>query len=751
MVGRITLLVLCCALVASASNPLEPPLGNPLLLDPTPPRLLELALKGQGYMGPLPEPPPSGSDLLHLDLVLEFFPQAGTLAGHADWRITPSEGDQAELVLELSGDLTITGCLYGGVPADFTRTEDGFFAVTLDPPLAAGEEAVVSIFYEGHPPDGRPLTIEPDRVRCVSHESSGTTHNFYPCYNYPSDKFTVTERYTAPADMDCLGNGVLIEVTDDPAEGTRTWLWDSAYPAAHYLVWVHAEDGLSYGVLREEPVLLDFYCYADELDWALHDYAVFPAMFDDFCEHFGPYGFERLGQQDMSKGMEFQTQSGVETDGESGYEWLVAHENAHQWFGNLVTCADWRNTWLNEGFASYCEVVWAENPASCYDPRETLLEDRDSYFGEDARRRYPLVDPEVDFSATVYLKGAWVVHMLRNLMGDEAFFAGIRYYLDAHRYGTAVTADLEDALGNFYAGEHHPGDLGWFFDQWCYRAGFPEYRWRWWLVGSVLHIGVDQVQYTLQETPYVFETPLEFDVVYGNGDAERLAFWNDGRNQEFTAELERTDYQGVVFDPDDRLLCRHSESGLSVALDARALPDGVCITGGVLAGEAETAYLYRVQDPDDSPLAWDVTDFQDWTLLNVYQNPGTFTFTDRRIPSPGVWSWLLLVVSGDGEAYYQTEPVLWEGPRSREVALANPWPSPATGAVNVRFDLPEAGRAELCVYDLAGRRVGTVFEGELAAGRHEVSWDASGASPGVYLVLLDTDAGRAHRRLVVAR
>ncbi|MCX7022067.1 MAG: M1 family aminopeptidase, partial [bacterium] len=370
---------------------------------------------------------------------------------------------------------------------------------------------------------------------------------------------------------------------------------------------------------------------------------------------------------------------------------------------------------------------------------------------EDARRRYPLVDPDVDFSATVYLKGSWVVYMLRDLMGDEAFFDGIRAYLDAYRYGSVVTADLEDTLDDFYTGEHHPGDLGWFFDQWCYRAGFPEYRWRWWVEGSVLHIGVDQVQYTLKDTPYVFEAPLEFDAVFANVDTERLDFWNDERNQEFTVELDRPDFSGLVFDPDDRLLCRHAESGLSVALDARVLPDGVEVTGGILAGEADTAYLYRVQDPDDSPLAWDETDFTDWTLLNVYDDPGTFTFTDRRIPSPGVWSWLLLVVSGEEKLYCQTAPVQWEGPCSREVVLANPWPSPAAGAVNVRFDLPEAGRAEVSVYDLAGRRVGTLFEGDLAAGRHEVSWDASGASPGVYLVLLDTDSGRAHRRLVVAR
>jgi len=300
-------------------------------------------------------------------------------------------------------------------------------------------------------------------------------------------------------------------------------------------------------------------------------------------------------------------------------------------------------------------------------------------------------------------------------------------------------------------GRRHTGDLGWFFDQWCYMAGFPEYRWRWWLEGSVLHVGVDQVQYTLRRTPYVFEMPLEFNVVYRGGDSERLAFWNDERSQGFTAELGRTDIQSVVFDSEERVLCRCSCSGLSVALEADVLPDGVRVTGGVQSGEVDTAYLYRVQDPDDAPLAWDQSDFTGWTLLNTYGDPGSFTFTDRRIPSPGVWSWLLMVVSDEGETYYQTEPVQWEGPRTREVALAHPWPSPASGAVNVRFDLPEAGRAEVSVYDLAGRRVATLVEGDLAGGRHETSWDASGASPGVYLVLLDTDSGRAHRRLVVAR
>ncbi|MCK4594010.1 T9SS type A sorting domain-containing protein, partial [bacterium] len=499
---------------------------------------------------------------------------------------------------------------------------------------------------------------------------------------------------------------------------------------------------------------LDFYCYPEELDWALHDYAVFPSMFDRFEELFGPYGFERLGQQDMSKGMEFQTQSGVETDGEFGYEWLIAHENAHQWFGNLVTCASWLHTWLNEGFASYCEVVWAEHPEAHYDPLETLLEHREWYFYEDARRRYPIVDPEVDFSATIYMKGSWIVHMLRYVLGDEDFFAAIRHYLDTYGYGTAITADLQAALEGFYTDEHHPGDLAWFFDQWCYMAGYPEYRWRYWLEGSELHIGVDQVQYTLHQTPYAFCMPLEFEVIYGNGDSLRLCFWNDERNQEFTAELERTEFQGVVFDPDYRVLCRAEESGLSVALSTEVLPEGVLITGEVLTGEAETAYLYRVQDPDQgSPLAWDESDFLDWTLLNVYSEPDRFSFTDRRIPSPGEWSYLLLVVVvTDGEEqYYQTEPVLWEGRRPRELVLANPWPSPAVDAVNVRFDLPETGSVCLTVYDLSGRRVATLVNSDLTAGRHEVSWDASGVPSGVYLVFLDTDSGRAHRRLVVTR
>jgi hypothetical protein len=750
MVVRTFTLLLLLALVAPASPPPEAP-PNPLLYDPAPPYRIEMALKGQSDMGPLPEPPPSGSDLLHLDLHLEFFPEVGTLAGHADWRVTPSEGAQEEFVLQLTEGLEITGCYYDGAPADFARTGDGFFAVTLDPPLVAGEEAVVAVYYAGQPPVGRPLTIEPGLVHCRSHESAGTTHNFYPCYNYPSDKFTATEHYTVPAGLDCLGNGVLVETIDDPAEGTRTWVWDSSFPMAHYLVWVHAEEDLCYGVLREEPLLLDFYCYPEELDWALHDYAVFPAMFDYYEEHFGPYGFERLGQHDLSKGMEFQTQSGVEIDGEYGYEWLIAHENAHQWFGNLVTCGGWEHTWLNEGFATYCEVFWAEHPDSHEDPLETLFDHREWYFYEDANRRYPIVDPDVDFSATVYLKGSWIVHMLRYVMGDEDFFAGIRHYLNTHRYGTALTADLQRALEGFYAGERHPGDLSWFFDQWCYMAGFPEYRWRWWLEGSELHVGVDQVQYTLHETPYVFEMPLEFMAVYTNDDTERFALWNDERNQGFTVELDRAGLQDVAFYPEYSVLCRVERSALSVALDAEALLDGVRVTGEVLSGEADTAYLYRVQDTEGSPLAWDETDFVDWTLLNVYDEPESFSFTDRRIPSPGEWSWLLLVVSGDEEQYYQTEPVSWEGRRPREVALANPWPSPATSAVNVRFDLPESGRAELSVYDLAGRRVATLLDTDLSAGRHEVSWDASGVPSGVYLVLLDTDSGRAHRRLVVAR
>jgi hypothetical protein len=248
--------------------------------------------------------------------------------------------------------------------------------------------------------------------------------------------------------------------------------------------------------------------------------------------------------------------------------------------------------------------------------------------------------------------------------------------------------------------------------------------------------------------------PLEFDVCYfGNGyvESQRLEFWNDGRNQEFTTELGRTDVVEVVFDPAYHVLCKAEESALSVALAAEVQPDGVTITGEVLSGEIDTAYLYRLRVPGSSYEGAKGVDFTDWTLLNVYEKPESFTFTDRRIPSPGEWSWLLSVAPWWSEQFYQTEPLTWEGRRPRELVLANPWPSPAADVVNLRFDLPEAGPVELAAYDLAGRLVATLVEGDLAAGRHEVSWDASSVPSGVYLVLLDTDSGRAHRRLVVAR
>ncbi len=716
-------------------------------------RAIIAAMKASGNKdgAPYPPPPPSGADLLHLDIALTFTPitgQNGRLDGSAAWTLTPSGSTLETLVLQLGSEHTITKIEQDGSEITYTHgdaSDDRLLTINCDPVINDGETAVITIWYGGVPyNDIGGIEINSTQIN-MNTETLQLTPSLFPTYNANDDKFTCTMAWTGGDNLSLiLGNGDLISVTDN-GDGTKTTIWDSTHPLANYLVFVSAKGTIRYGILSTvaSGLLLDIYWFGN-LSVA-YDYfnEVIPPMVTWYEDRFGPYGFSRLGQQNTSTGMEYQTNSGTSAGVDS--EWLTSHENSHQWFGNLVTCENWHHTWLNEGFATYCEKqLWPESPDANYDAASPCQGQNFGWivYYENEFGRYPLVGPDSYFNIS-YQKGAAVVHMLRWVMADdEDFFNALKKYLADNAYGSALTEDLQAACEYHFDNPDIPyTDLDWFFDQWCYKSHWPEYNWRWWTTGSgsdtVLYLQIDQVQTTDGDCPEIFEMPIPIQIDYTDSSTEIITVWNDLRSQQIDVELDKA-VDSITLNPAPQwVLCEEEDQTAVEYAEARVASreEGLLVsweTGGDCVG----VDVYRKLGVGEELLAANLTS------TGSYLDAVTFE---------GTYNYKLVAHSSDGTSVeFYTGAIDWRTP-GEPLALAEPYPNPAADVVTVSFSLPEESLVELTVYDLAGRRVATLTSENYAAGRHTVEWSVAALPSGVYLLRLNTDGQTLTKRAVISR
>src|SRR5688500_2482330 len=428
-------------------------------------------------------------DIQHISLVLDVDPTKRTVSGTATLRamvIAPNtkvvELDAVELTIEK---------VTANVKSAVVRHDGKRLRVELPAPLAAGAELVLAITYKGAPRRGL-YFIAPDDgypqkpVQVWTQGQDGDSRYWFPCFDAPSEKATSELQVSVPANMFALSNGVL--VGDKTSGGKRTLHWRLDVPHSCYLITLAIGDfGTIETKWRDVPVV--YYVERGREEAAERTLARTPQMLELFSQKFGvPYPYPRYAQVFVADfifgGME-NTSATTLTDTvlideraaiDYDIDALVAHELAHQWFGDLVTCRDWGEGWLNEGFATYSEYIWREHHEG-RDAADLELEEwAEQYFGEDAgcyRRTIAtkLYDEPIDiFDHHLYEKGGRVLHMLRNVLGDDAFWRTLRHYLTKHRHGSVETRDLaravEEATGRV---------LDWFFSQWVIEgAGHPD-------------------------------------------------------------------------------------------------------------------------------------------------------------------------------------------------------------------------------------------------------------------------------------
>ena len=473
-------------------------------------------------------------DVLDYDLEV-WLPDPGGTHIEGRTRLTLAPGPATEAVLDFTG-LAIREVRVGGREARASYA-DGILRIALDPGVAFDDPTLVEVLYEGTPDDGLILRENVHgRPSAFVDNWPNRARFWFPSVDHPRDKATASLTVHAPESWVVVANGRRLGEPVTGAAGMRTWRWRTDVAVSAYnLVFGAAEMtvvpvGLAAcGRAAASPradgcVEVSAWLFAEDTDQASISFGRAADMVDFYSELIGPYPFEKLAHVQSATrfgGMEnasaiFYSEHRLASG--SSVEGTVAHETAHQWFGAAVTEREWTELWLSEGFATYFGHLYFESRDGVDDFRRRLEGSRRSYL-EAAVAGRPIVARYADLfdqlNPNNYLKGGWILHMLRGIIGDDAFFGGVRDYYANHA-GTAVTsADFASDMARA-AGE----DLGWFFEQWLHEPGYPvlDVAQAWDATAAEVAVTLRQFQDPSWPT---FRLPMELEIVDGEGGAQR--------------------------------------------------------------------------------------------------------------------------------------------------------------------------------------------------------------------------------------
>ncbi|MBI3076678.1 MAG: HEAT repeat domain-containing protein [Deltaproteobacteria bacterium] len=461
----------------------------------------------------------------------------------------------------------------GGRPVRH-RYDGRKLTVELARPLRAGERVKVAIAYRVRQPKLGLYFIGPDRqhpTRPTQVWTQGETEYaryWFPCHDAPQERMTSELIATVPEEFLVVSNGALVRTTHHARRLARTYHWRQTVPHSPYLVTLAAG---RFSVIRDRwrRVPLLYYCQPGQEADARRALGKTPEMMAFFSRFIGiPYPYAKYAQvaavDFIYGGMENTSATTLTArtlhDERAHLDFssdpLVAHELAHQWFGDLLTCKDWSHAWLNESFATYFEALFKEQDLGKDEFAYEMSGNAQAYFDEDKERyRRPIVTrtykaPDDLFDRHLYEKGSVVLHMLRYLLGDAEFRKAIRTYVRGHRGQVVETADLIEAI-RLATGRN----LQQFFDQWVFSPGHPEYRVRYWWEPRRRRaaVRVVQTQATDKETG-LFAMPVEFAFHTPRG-VRRFREVVEKKDHLFTFPLP-TEPDLVLFDPDHWLLAK---------------------------------------------------------------------------------------------------------------------------------------------------------------------------------------------------
>lgn len=469
-------------------------------------------------------------DVLHMKIDLKLDVPGKCVRGTVTHTVAPLN-DGTRFVEFDAIDMTISAVTVARKAAPF-EYDGRKLSVDIGEGRKRGQDVSIAVTWEAQPRIGM-YFIAPDEgypdkpVQVWTQCQDEDTRYWLPCFDHPIEKFTSELIVQVPGSWYALSNGRLLQ---DKAnrDGTRTFHWHQDRPHSTYLLTLAAGE-LSRIDATTGGLNIDYFVEEKDVEEATRVFANTPAMVTLFEKLTGmkyPWskysqvvvrdfvfgGMENTSATTMTENILFDRKASRDFSSDP----LISHELAHQWFGDLLTCRDWSHGWLNEGFATYLEMLWDESHQGVDYYRQGTVENTELYVSE--RYRRPIVtnvfnEPIDVFDRHLYEKGSLVLNTLRGVLGDDQFFRSIQRYVRDNQERSVITQDLANAI------EAETGrNMDWFFDQWVYKPGHPELKvsWNWDDETRLATVTVKQTQKTDDGTP-IYRIPVTIDFRKGRG------------------------------------------------------------------------------------------------------------------------------------------------------------------------------------------------------------------------------------------
>ena len=501
-------------------------------------------------------------DIHHIKIDVSVNIESGTVKGNVTHTFSPFSSSLDAFSLDAE-DMTILRARLAGKDIGFNQANDKVY-LTLNKSMSWEDTAKVRLDYTANPRKGT-YFIKPDEtypekpLQAWTQGEDMDNHHWVPLYDYPNDKATFEVSLTVEKKFTALSNGELISVKNNK-DGTHTWHWHEHFPMVSYLIsYVIGEFEKVEDSYNGIPV--NYWVYEENKHEALRSFGLTTDMMKYFGNRTGiEYPYEKYDQviidDFMFGGMENITLThntdrtmfdefaapDVSSDG------LVAHELAHQWFGDMLTTRNWAHAWLNEGFATFFSRKYRENKFGFDEGEYIRFGEINGYFGSNKKWRRSTVQHKfyesMDvFDGHIYAKGSLILNMLQDYIGDDAFWRFIQYYTKENQYKNVETPDLKKAI------EETTGqNMDWFFKQWIYEPGFPEYNvtWKYNQRNKSVKLTVKQTQ----KSTNIFKMPIQIQI-----DDKLKTVWIEDKEMVYEVPSEKRPKM-VIFNAGMRIPCK---------------------------------------------------------------------------------------------------------------------------------------------------------------------------------------------------
>jgi aminopeptidase N len=642
--------------------------------------------------------------------------------------------------------------------------------ITLDRTYAPGETLYVKIFYQHKNIADGAFYVQSGMV-FTDCEPEGA-RKWFPCWDKPSDKATMSLKVITPGSVKLGSNGRLADSVK--SNDTIYYNWISRDPVATYLMVISAKVNYNLDIKYwhkisnpQDSIPFRFYWNAGESGLADIETKVLQ-MCDRFSILFGEHPFEKNGFATLNNqfggGMENQTLTSLCPN--CWIEYLVSHEFAHQWFGDMITCATWADIMLNEGFATFCEAIWDETTGGYTSYKTDINNDASAYLTNNpgwaiSNPDWAVNTPDVNTlfnTATTYDKGACVLHQLRYLMGDSLFFIGMHNYGTSNlRYKSATIGDYGGIMSTAYG-----QDLSWFFNEWVYQPNHPVYANKYYFSQQGTNsweVGFQAIQ--TQTNTVFFQMPLQIVIYYSSGPFDTLRVFNNVNNQLFTFNVTRQPI-GVKFDPLNNIVLKKATLTQEAPMPVELTSFSAEVKAGLIilkwktvteinnrGFEIERAKVSENIDAlNPNQILFEVIGFVNGNGSSTTKKD--YSFADH-ISSFGKYVYRLKQDDFNGSYTYSSNVQVVAGAKPSSFTLNQNYPNPFNPSTTIRFEVPKNSRIKLTIYNMLGEAIRVLTDAFFEEGVYEKTFDARELASGVYIYELKSDDVLLRQKMVLQK